>query len=82
MRIIYWCLFGVFLFSGCAHLNTQKSLGYSVQVGSFSNIENAGKFVDTLNSKGLDAFLFKESDTYKVRFGNYQSYEIKSTETL
>ena len=56
MRIIYWCLFGIFLFSGCAHLNTQKSLGYSVQVGSFSNIENAGKFVDTLNSKGLDAF--------------------------
>ncbi len=76
VRIIYWCLFGIFLFSGCAHLNTQKSLGYSVQVGSFSNIENAGKFVDTLNSKGLDAFLFKESDTYKVRFGNYQSYEI------
>ncbi|MDE7173496.1 MAG: C40 family peptidase [Helicobacter sp.] len=44
---------------------------YSVQVGSFKNPNNAWRFVDTLNQKGLDAFLFKSKQTYKVRFGNY-----------
>lgn len=61
---------------GCASLSTQKSLGYSVQVGSFSKIENAGRLVDSLNYNGLDAFLFKEKGAYKVRFGNYSSLEI------
>lgn len=74
--IIYAWINVVFLFVGCAPLNAQKPLAYSVQVGSFSNVENAGKLVDSLNKKGLDAFLFKEKGMYKVRFGNYQSLEI------
>lgn len=69
-------LFVALCFSACASLGAPKPLSYSVQVGSFSKVENAGKFVDSLNSKGLDAFLFKESDMYKVRFGNYESFEI------
>lgn len=68
-------LFAVLFFAACATPNV-SSLAYSVQVGSFANVENAGKLVDTLNSKGLDAFLFKESNMYKVRFGNYPSLEI------
>lgn len=74
--IVYVWIGAVFLFVGCVPLNAQKSLGYSVQVGSFSNVENAGRLVDSLNKKGLDAFLFKEKGIYKVRFGNYKSLEI------
>lgn len=74
--IIYVWIGAVFLFAGCASLNAQKPLAYSVQVGSFKNVENAGRLVDSLNKKGLDAFLFKEKGMYKVRFGNYESLEI------
>ena len=78
MKYIQHCLIciALFLIAGCASLNAQKPLGYSVQVGSFGSVENAGVLVDTLNTKGLDAFLFKEKGMYKVRFGNYQSAEI------
>ena len=44
--IIYAWINVVFLFVGCASLNAQKSFAYSVQVGSFSNVENAGKLVE------------------------------------
>ncbi len=50
---------------------TEPPPAYSVQVGSFKNPNNAWRFVDLLNQKGLDAFLFKSATTYKVRFGNY-----------
>lgn len=53
-----------------------RHIAYSVQVGSFSVAENAGRFMDSLNLKGLDAFLFKDASSYKVRFGNYQSLEL------
>lgn len=66
--------------TGCASLNAQKSVAYSVQVGSFKEIDNAGKLVDSLNAKGLDAFLFKENNMYKVRFGDYHSAEIAKME--
>ena len=46
---------------------------YSIQVGAFRNVDNAGRLVDALNEKGLDAFLFRENKIYKVRFGNYSS---------
>ncbi|WP_052062718.1 NlpC/P60 family protein [Helicobacter saguini] len=48
-----------------------KNLAYSIQVGSFKDIKNAGNLADYLNKKGLDAFFFKENDMYKVRFGNF-----------
>ncbi|RAX57140.1 hydrolase [Helicobacter monodelphidis] len=48
-----------------------EKVAYSVQVGSFIKADNAWKFVDKLNSYGLDAFLFKSKRTYKVRFGDY-----------
>lgn len=78
VMIYVWIGVSLF-FAGCASLNAQKTLAYSVQVGSFKNVENAGKLVDSLNKKGLDAFLFKEKGMYKVRFGNYQSFELAKT---
>lgn len=49
-----------------------RNVAYSIQVGSFSELKNAGNLVDYLNKKGLDAFFFKEKGMYKVRFGNYK----------
>lgn len=69
------CLSMVIFYAGCSSFGLQKSPVHNVQVGSFANVENAGRLVDSLNQKGLDAFLFKEYNMYKVRFGNYKSFE-------
>ncbi len=79
-------IFYVLSFVGCSVQKTPSSvsfniyeelpeIAYSVQVGSFSKSENAWNFVENLNRQGLDAFLFKDKKTFKVRFGNYQSKE-------
>lgn len=47
---------------------------YTIQVGAFSNINNAAGLEYKLDKKGLDAYFFKhKSGLYKVRFGNYNS---------
>lgn len=52
-------------------------MGYAIQAGAFSRLENAVKFTDVLKGLGLDAYYFlHESGLYKVRFGNYSSREI------
>ncbi|HKJ04548.1 MAG TPA: NlpC/P60 family protein [Geopsychrobacteraceae bacterium] len=52
-----------------------KSMGFSVQVGAFSNIENAVRQEKHLVQKGIDAYHFRhESGLYKVRFGDYSTY--------
>ena len=48
--------------------------GYSIQVGAFNNPHNAGRYVDSLIDKGLDAFMFRDGSLYKVRFGNYKTF--------
>lgn len=47
--------------------------GYSIQVGAFKNADNAGRLAEYLDKRGLDAFLFREKDVYKVRFGNFKT---------
>jgi len=52
-----------------------KSLGYSIQVGAFSNSGNAVRLAALLESRGIDAYSFlHESGLYKVRFGDYSTY--------
>ena len=47
---------------------------HSIQVGAFSNINNAVRFTEKLQTKGLNAYHFRhDSGLYKVRFGNYAS---------
>jgi hypothetical protein len=59
--------------SAC-HLQLEK-LGFSIQVGAFSQLDNAVGLEERLENKGLDAYYFlHESGLYKVRFGNYRSY--------
>ena len=47
-------------------------MGFSVQVGAFSKVDNAVMLTKKLEKQGLDAFYFAHSSgLYKVRFGNY-----------
>jgi hypothetical protein len=51
-----------------------KRLGYTIQVGAFSDVNNAVRLSDALNERGLDAYYYVDGTTlYKVRFGNFLS---------
>lgn len=48
--------------------------GYSIQVGAFSQLQNAQRLAETLETQGLSAYYFRHvSGLYKVRFGDYPS---------
>jgi hypothetical protein len=59
--------------------NSKKVLplmGFSIQVGAFSNIDNAFRLNKSLQEKGYDSYyFFDDKKFYKVRFGNYPSWE-------
>lgn len=56
-------------------LSLQK-MGYSIQVGAFTNLENAVRLEQSLQQRGVDAYYFRhESGLYKVRFGNHATYQ-------
>lgn len=75
-RMIFGKMIFVFMFSVIAWAKGDvTNLMYSIQVGSFRSVENAGNLSDSLNRKGLDAFFFKQDGMYKVRFGDYESKE-------
>jgi hypothetical protein len=45
---------------------------YTIQVGAFSNMDNAVRLTEKLQAQGLNAYHFlHDSGLYKVRFGNY-----------
>jgi hypothetical protein len=49
-----------------------RIVGFSIQVGAFSNPDNAVRLTDSLQSHGLDAYHFvHKSGLYKVRFGDF-----------
>lgn len=51
-------------------------MGYTVQVGAFSNLSNAVRLSETLEERGLNAYYFiHRKGFYKVRFGNFTSKE-------
>ncbi len=52
-----------------------QKMGFSVQVGAFSSLDNAVRLEQRLEERGIDAYHFlHESGLYKVRFGNHQQY--------
>lgn len=52
-----------------------KRMGYAVQVGAFSVLDNAVAFEASLARRGIDAYFFRDdSGLYKVQFGNHDSY--------
>jgi cell wall-associated NlpC family hydrolase len=51
-------------------------MGYTIQVGAFSNMNNAVRLTEKLHQQGLEAYHFlHRSGLYKVRFGNYMSQQ-------
>jgi cell wall-associated NlpC family hydrolase len=49
-------------------------MGYTIQVGAFSNIDNAVRLTKSLEQQGLDAYHFLHSSgLYKVRFENFRT---------
>lgn len=49
-------------------------LGYTIQIGAFSNVENAVRVTDSLEKNGVNAYYFvHRSGLFKVRFGNFPS---------
>lgn len=49
-------------------------MGYTIQVGVFSNVENAARLTDLLRDRGLEAIYYvARAGLYKVRFGNFSS---------
>jgi hypothetical protein len=59
--------------SGAAYpQKTLARLGYSIQVGAFTNLDNAVRLSKALKRRGLDAYYFvNETGLYKVRFGDF-----------
>ncbi len=59
---------------GCAAPATGISrIGFSIQVGAFSEVRNAERLTARLQEKGIEAFYFKrENGLYAVRFGDFR----------
>jgi len=58
-----------------------EAMGYAVQVGAFTSVDNAVRLERLLNGKGIDAYYFRhESGLYKVRFGNHKTYRLARAE--
>jgi len=73
-----FCLMEALIATGCASQTKEmrgiSRLGYSIQVGAFSDVRNAQRLTSTLQMRGIDAFYFKrENGYYAVRFGDYGS---------
>ncbi len=57
-----------------------KPVGYSIQVGAYSKVENALHMTDILREHGIEAYYFRhKSGLYKVRFGEF-SFRTKAEE--
>lgn len=78
-------VFTVFFFFGCsrapvtpspkpAATMSLPSIHYAIQVGAFSNMDNAVRFTEKLRRQNVNAYHFlHHSGLYKVRFGNFPS---------
>ena len=51
-------------------------MGYSIQIGAFSKLDNAVRLTKALENRELNAYYFAhKTGLYKVRFGNFPSRE-------
>ncbi len=57
------------------------SMGFTIQVGAFAEVENAARLVKRLNNDHLEAYYFLyRQGLYKVRFGNFSTRVLASRE--
>jgi hypothetical protein len=88
-RIVsFFLAFTVFFLFGCSRTPVTPSpkpaspiplpsIHYTIQVGAFSNMENAIRFNEKLRKQGVNAYHFlHHSGLYKVRFGNFSSRKV------
>jgi len=60
--------------SSVANAPVLLRMGYTIQVGAFSDIDNAVRLTESLERQGLDAYHFLDSSgLYKVRFENFKT---------
>ena len=58
-------------------------MSYTIQVGAFSNIDNAVRLTESLERQGLDAYHFLHSSgLYKVRFENFRTKQAARSRAL
>ncbi len=51
-------------------------MGYSIQVGAFTSVDNAVRLAESLEKQGMSAYYFHhKSGLFKVRFGDYPTRE-------
>ncbi len=51
-------------------------MGYSIQVGAFTNVDNAIRLTESLEKQGMTAYYFHhKSGLFKVRFGDFPTRE-------
>jgi hypothetical protein len=87
-RPLVFCVLSLILLaSGCggksavsrvSHRNIPETklavMGYSIQIGAFSNPDNAIRLTRILEDNGVDAYYFvHKTGVYKVRFGDFPS---------
>ena len=76
----------LFLWGGCATRpptpppalpgKALARMGYSIQVGAFTNADNAIRLTESLEKQGMSAYYFHhKSGLFKVRFGDYSTRE-------
>jgi len=58
-------------------------LGYTIQVGAFSHLDNAVRLDGELDNRGIESFYFRhDSGLYKVRFGNFKEWREAQVEAV
>jgi cell wall-associated NlpC family hydrolase len=81
------CCVVLLILSGCGGVHTAApprkppvrqavlvKMGYSIQVGAFSQVQNAANLSETLRQRHVNATYFQAGDgLYKVRFGNFRT---------
>ena len=94
-----WIILGipglVLLIAGCGARTTEperpsdskpsrlQRMRYTIQVGAFSNIDNAVRLTASLERQGLDAYHFLHSSgLYKVRFENFRTKQAARSRAL
>ncbi len=69
--------------SSAARGSVLLRMRYTIQVGAFSNINNAVRLTASLERQGLDAYHFLHSSgLYKVRFENFRSKQAARSRAL
>jgi hypothetical protein len=57
-----------------------QSIHFTIQVGAFTNMDNAVRLTERLQLNGLNAYHYIDtSNLYKVRFGNYSTKQAAQT---